>query len=266
MPLEFYHVIDLPDGTRTPGKMDQRDQPQYLGLHEKSLAGLRVLDIATLDGFWAFWAERQGAEHVLAIDVDRYEKYDWGHDGPDKSIGALAHQDKAAVFQYLKERLGSRVVKETLSVYELAPARHGAFDLIFCYGLLYHLRHPLLALDRARAVCRGAVIVETHVVSSNSQLPMMLFYEDDVLARAVTNWCGPTEACVVHWLKSAGFRDVFAERKETQKRPDRQRFVGAVDPDWTQRFRANPHFSHCDEKYFQASRREIERVLSRQFA
>ena len=266
MPLEFYHVIDLPDGTRTPGKIDQRDQPRHLGLHEMLLAGMRVLDIATLDGFWAFWAEKQGAEHVLAIDVDRYENYDWGYLGPDKNITALAHQDKAAVFQHLKETLRSRVVKETLSVYELAPARHGIFDLVFCYGLLYHLRHPLLAFDRARAVCCGALVIETHVVTSMSQLPMMLFYEDDVLARAVTNWCGPSEACVVHWLKSAGFSDVFVERKEAQKRPDRQRFVGTVAPRWAELFRSNPNFFYCDKEYFLASRREIEQVLSRQYS
>jgi tRNA (mo5U34)-methyltransferase len=266
MPLDFYHVIDLPDGTRTPGKIDHRDQPQFLGLHQASLSGLRVLDIATLDGFWAFWAERQGAEHVLAIDVDRYENYDWGYHGPGKNITALAHQDKAAVFRHLKQKLGSQVVKETLSVYELTPARHGIFDLVFFYGLLYHLRHPLLALDRVRAVCRGAVIIETHIVRSMSQLPMMLFYEDDVLARAATNWCGPSEACVVHWLKSAGFSDIFAEREGSQKRPDRQRFIGTVDPYWAELFRSNQNFFCCDEAYFRASRKEIEQVLSNQFS
>src|SRR3546814_3424311 len=57
----------------------------------------------------------------------------------------------------------------------------GLFDLIFNFGLLYHLRHPLLALDKTRAVCRGAMILETHVVNAFGNLPASLFYRRDEL-------------------------------------------------------------------------------------
>jgi len=39
-----------------------------------------------------------------------------------------------------------------------------------------------------------------------------------------------------------------------------------VKPYWADLLRANPHFVHCGEEYFQASRGEIERVLSRQLS
>ena len=65
-----------------------------------------------------------------------------------------------------------------LSVYDLDPEQHGEFDLVFNYGLLYHLRHPLLSLDRVRRVCRGALVLETHVVNTMSRLPITLFYCD----------------------------------------------------------------------------------------
>src|SRR3546814_2184199 len=75
----------------------------------------------------------------------------------------------------------------------------GLFDLIFNFGLLYHLRHPLLALDKTRAVCRGAMILETHVVNAFGNLPASLFYRRDELVTS-TNWTGPNDSAVVNWL------------------------------------------------------------------
>lgn len=130
MSLNYYHVIDLPDGTYTPGVNDQRDQPAYLGLADVDLSGKRTLDVAALDGFWAFWSENRGAEHVLAIDVDKYENYDWGIEGPPDTVSELAHQDKASVFWHLKEKMNSKVERKTKSIYELDEKSDGSFDLM----------------------------------------------------------------------------------------------------------------------------------------
>ena len=65
---EWWHVIDLPDGTSTPGGWDlRRAASQEIPWPE--LAGKRCLDVGTADDFWAFELERRGAADVLATDI-----------------------------------------------------------------------------------------------------------------------------------------------------------------------------------------------------
>ena len=49
------------------------------------------------------------------------------------------------------------------NVYDLDPESLGTFDVVLFLGVLYHLRHPLLALDRLRPLCRSLLIVESLV-------------------------------------------------------------------------------------------------------
>jgi tRNA (mo5U34)-methyltransferase len=133
----WHHTIRFPHGIVSPGTYDP------LGLFERlalpDLRGKRVLDVGTRDGFFAFECEKRGAE-VVAID----------------------HVDPANTgFLAARKILGSSVEYVKANVYEISPERLGSFDVILFLGVLYHLRHPLLALDRLRAVSRGLVYVES---------------------------------------------------------------------------------------------------------
>ena len=75
----WYHTIDLPDGSSTPGYFDTRAAPPYV-VWPDALRGGRCLDVGTFDGFWAFEMERRGAAEVVAIDVDDPTRYDWPYD------------------------------------------------------------------------------------------------------------------------------------------------------------------------------------------
>ena len=154
---EWYHSIDLGHGVITPGFVDHRDQLPYYALPQ-SLAGLRVLDVATFDGFWAFEFERRGAE-VVALDVPAWTDVDvprlmlphasaFGLDRPTGTGFKLAH-----------EILGSKVERVPMSVYDIDPDVLGTFDVVFISDLLVHLRDPQLALERAYSVCHGEVLV-----------------------------------------------------------------------------------------------------------
>jgi tRNA (mo5U34)-methyltransferase len=259
--VTFYHTIDLPDGSTAHGPCDLRADPDYLGLNTSSrIKGSRVIDISANDGFWSFWAERAGASEVLAIDVETYDGYDWGYEGPPREVETFGQQDKSYAFNRLKETMGSSVRRESISCYKVDPVRHGEFDIVLFYGLLYHLRHPLLALDRARRVCRGGILLETHVQPEDPMLPSTLFYLDDVMD-GFTNWTGPTLACITHWLKSAGFPHIFREKEPFV--PGRARVLGAVDREWADEFGANPHFSYCDQQYFTECRLAVLQRLGR---
>jgi tRNA (mo5U34)-methyltransferase len=159
-PRTWYHTIDLPDGSTTPGWIDTRQVARMIPW-PSALQGGRCLDVGTFDGFWSFEMERRGAGEVVAIDVDDPEALDFAADmkqkGPEviRQIGA----ERGPGFMEAKAALGSRVERRNRSVYELDPAEDGTFDVVFCGSLLLHLREPLLALERIRDVCRGTLVL-----------------------------------------------------------------------------------------------------------
>jgi tRNA (mo5U34)-methyltransferase len=135
----WHHIIHFPHGIVSPGAYDPRQLFDRLALPD--LRGQRVLDVGTRDGFFAFTCEKLGAE-VVAVD----------HTDP-ANTGFLA----------ARTILGSSVEYVQANVYDLDPEKLGAFDVILFLGVLYHLRHPLLALDRLRALSRGLLFVESLV-------------------------------------------------------------------------------------------------------
>jgi tRNA (mo5U34)-methyltransferase len=127
----------------------------------RSLAGLRCLDVGTMDGFWAFELERRGAGEVVAIDlVDPARQ-----DSPlvERRVRATpSEQRRGRTFRTAAEVLGSRADYRDLSVYELDPGHVGEFDLIVMGYVLQMLRDPVRGLEALHAVCRGhLLLIET---------------------------------------------------------------------------------------------------------
>lgn len=256
--IQFYMKVPLGDGTHTNGRIDYTRHPDLLGIDAVDLSGLRVLDIAANDGFWSFWAEQHGAE-VLAIDVDGFYGYDWGFVGPPTEANQKISSNQfsqwreaGAGFRSLHEHFESKVQRQGLSIYQLNPSEHGGFDLVFNYGLIYHLRHPLLSLDTVRTVCRGAMVLETHIVNNHSTAPLSVFYHDDVF-RGWTNWTGPTEASIAAWLRSAGFPYIKTRRPDQSRPNGRQIFAASTTQEWADRF-TGPQLVDLDDRYFEEMR------------
>jgi len=149
----WYHTIDLPDGSATPGWFDLRPVVDRLPWPE--VKGKRCLDIGTFDGFLAFEMERRGAAEVVCTDVPSHE--DWDHLPRERArtlaFWAAAGGEKGAGFRVAADILGSSVHREWLSIYDLSPERLGTFDIVVCGNVLIHLRAPFLALEAIRSVC-----------------------------------------------------------------------------------------------------------------
>ena len=79
---------------------------------------------------------------------------------------------------------------------------------MLCLGVLYHMRHPLLALERVASVTRGRLILQTQVDLAGISRPAIAFYQGSELHNDPTNWCGPNPAAVMAILRTVGFRDV----------------------------------------------------------
>jgi tRNA (mo5U34)-methyltransferase len=153
----WWHTIEIAPGVLTPGAWDLRTVADKVPWPD-SLAGVRCLDIGTMDGFWAFEMERRGAGDVLAIDVA-----DSSH--MDRPVGRRTEADqdesepRGATFRLAAELLDSKATWRNLSVYDLSETRAGRFDLVFLGYTLNLLRDPIGALEAIRSVCDGAVIV-----------------------------------------------------------------------------------------------------------
>ena len=190
--IRWYHTIDLGGGIVTRGIDDSALRLARAQLPE-SLRGLTVLDIGAWDGFFSFECERRGAARVVAADHFSWHGPGWG---------------TKAGFSLARETLGSRVEDIDIDVMDLAPDRVGTFDVVLFLGVLYHLRHPFLALERVASVTRGLLIMETVVDLVGFGRPAMAFYPGQELNSDPTNWWGPNEPAVHGMLASLGFSEV----------------------------------------------------------
>ncbi len=191
--LRWHHSIDLGQGIVTPGQDNSPRKLARLRL-PNSLKGRSVLDVGAWDGFFSFEAERRGARRVLATDSYCWDgSHDWG---------------SKRGFELAREALGSKVEDMLIDVLDLSPERVGTFDLVLLLGVLYHMKHPLLALERVASVTADMLVLETAVDLLGVRQPALAFYPCDEMAGDHTNWCGPNPKAVVAMLETAGFRKV----------------------------------------------------------
>ena len=208
----WFHNLHLPDGTQTAPDHALGDFPAFkwkqIAPHiPQGLDGQTVLDIGCNAGFYSFELARRGAQ-VTAIDIDPH----------------YLRQARWAARQF---GLEDRVEFRQMQVYEVAGLQ-GQFDWVWLMGVLYHLRHPLLALDVVRRKARGKLVLQTLTMPDAEPLPTpddlgldererlqspgwprMAFIEHR-LAADPTNWWAPNAACVLAMVRSAGF-DVEAQ-------------------------------------------------------
>jgi tRNA (mo5U34)-methyltransferase len=190
--VNWYHQIDLGDGIVTPGVDDTPNRMTPLEL-PSDLSGKSVLDIGAWDGVFSFEAERRGASRVLATD-----SFCWSGEGWGTKEGFLT----------ASRILGSRVDDLEIDVMDLSPDRVGTFDLVLFVGVLYHLRHPLLALERVASVTGEQLIFDSHTAMIEESDPVMRFYPGTELNDDPTNWWGPNPPAVEAMLRDVGFRRI----------------------------------------------------------
>jgi len=209
--IEWYHAIEVGPGIVTPGRYDPKPLLDTMGF-PKDLTGKTVLDIGAYDGFFTFEAEKRGAKRVVAMDRH-----------PADHLGfALAHELVKSKAEYV-----------VASVYDLSPEKHGVFDVVLFLGVLYHLRHPLLGLEKIHAVCKEFALVESHVLDEfflhNGQgkplrrispllgeSPIMQFYPGNELNQDCSNWWAPNVECLRLLLETSGFRAELTGRWGTR--------------------------------------------------
>jgi tRNA (mo5U34)-methyltransferase len=211
---DWFHNIDLA-GVQTAPDHFLNDYPNvkwrmFRDALPADLAGMSVLDIGCNAGFYAIEMKQRGAARVLGIDTD--DRY--------LAQARFAAEVKEAEIEF-----------RNLSVYDVALLDE-RFDIVLFMGVLYHLRHPLLALDLIhdhvardllvfQSMQRGAPEVDT--VRNNYDFfetehfeqpgyPKLHFIENEY-ADDWTNWWAPNAACSAAMLRSAGF-EILSQPEE----------------------------------------------------
>jgi len=190
--LGWYHSIELPNGEVIQGIQSLAQQRLRLRQFPipEDLRGKRVLDIGAWDGWFSFEMEKRGAS-VVAVDAVRNEK-----------------------LLQARDLLGSRIEYHVADVCDLRPSDLGVFDIVLFLGVLYHLKHPMLALERVCAMSTDLVCVESVVLNDGYQpgaVPLMEFYETTELCGQFDNWVAPNVACLLAMCRTAGFARVRFE-------------------------------------------------------
>jgi tRNA (mo5U34)-methyltransferase len=202
----WFHNIELMGVATAPdhflGDYPRVKWRRFAGALPTDLTGKSVLDIGCNAGFYSIEMKRRGAARVLGIDSDA---------------------DYLAQARFAARILDLDIEFRPLSVYDVGAIGE-RFDVVLFLGVLYHLRHPLLALDLIyehvaedllvfQSMQRGAGHVDSVAEDydfwesghfDRPGYPRMHFIEHRY-AGDQTNWWVPNRACVEAMLRSAGF-------------------------------------------------------------
>jgi len=224
----WFHNLDL-HGMRTAPTHFLGDYPaikwqRFSDAIPADLTGKSVLDIGCNAGFYSMEMKRRGAARVLGLDTE-----------PEY----LAQARFAAEVNELE------IEFRGMSVYDVGRLGE-RFDLVVFMGVLYHLRHPLLALDLIHEhVARDLLVFQSMQRGCEAIEPLKRNYDfwttdqfdrpgfpklhfiEHRYADDPTNWWVPNRACVEAMLRSSGFRitghpegEVYICRRVERPQPD----------------------------------------------
>jgi tRNA (mo5U34)-methyltransferase len=167
------------------------------------LSGKRVLDIGCNGGFFSLQMKQRGAREVVGIDI-------------------MPHC--LAQARFISHWFGQPMKLRALGAYDVTSL--GEFDLVIFIGVLYHLRHPLYAIDQVASICRETMYLQSVVrgdtrdftpapdypqkeeeVFKRPEFPRMYFIEKSFNGDE-SNWWVPNTSCLMAMARSAGFRTV----------------------------------------------------------
>lgn len=175
--INWVQKLEFPDGTVTPGVWENLLQDVPLDFKKK-----RVLDIGCLNGQYTFYAEKHGAKEVVSIDLIEDTKN-------KNSYPQTAYTNEGYLYAHNIFKSKAKYVFP-YSIYDVTAKDFGQFDIVLFLGVIYHLAHPLVALERINGVLKkdGIMVLESEISKSVTRFynKLHLKHSSTVLSKEVS--------------------------------------------------------------------------------
>lgn len=202
----WYHNLTISDIETNPGDPDYpvRRWRHFKPFVPDDLSGQKVLDIGCDAGYFSLEMKRRNAERVIAIDIMPY---------------------RLAQVRFASYWFDLAIEPRELSVYDV-DRLNTEFDVVMFPGVLYHLKHPLYALEKVSEVCTGTLYFQSATRGTNEdftpadeypaterdvfdrpEYPKLYFIEKS-LNSDESNWWFATRSCLKAMLRVAGFKNI----------------------------------------------------------
>tara|TARA_B100001057_G_scaffold33526_1_gene30430 strand:+ start:648 stop:1760 length:1113 start_codon:yes stop_codon:yes gene_type:complete len=195
----FNGSFNLPSGGKTLG--DQGDVNNRLNFIP-NLSGKTFLDIGSEEGYAVFDAMKKGAKFAKGLNIEETREYDFFPEY-QRSTG-ITNRDRKQIDitqKFLIKEFGlennKNIKFEYKNIYNLSDEK---FDFVFCFGVLYHLKNPYLALENLYKITNETLILETQGIKNDKYLNARVDKEDGFIRHSSN--------ALYYLLKKVGFKKV----------------------------------------------------------
>jgi len=196
--IDWFHSMPMPDGSISSGKRPIEVLRREADcIFKMGMEGRSMLDIGAWDGFFSFEAERRGSKDILSTD-----HFCWSGPGWGTKEG----------YDFTHKSWSSRARSQDVDVFSLDPKDQGSFDVVLFLGVLYHLKDPYGGLERAAAMTKDLLVVETVTDCNHTDIPVMRHYLGTELDKDPTNFFAPNTTCLESMLREMGFETIEVQR------------------------------------------------------
>lgn len=161
-----------------------------------------ILDVGCSDGYFTIEAAKRGYKEVLGVDF---------------------RQDSIERANFAKEMFGLENVEFCKgNVYELEKSCSQKYDVVICQGLMYHLSHPILALENIYRMTENlAFVAGWTVIRKDACYYVRTEDVGDIRNGDKAVIMVPTCAGLIKSMEAVGFKNVYDTNPWT------------TEPDWT---------------------------------
>jgi SAM-dependent methyltransferase len=196
-------------------------------------------------------------EHVasLGLDLDRKRVIDVGG-GPghlaqffvQRGCDVLTVEGRAENVETLRATYpGLRA--EVVDIENESLARFGKFEVVFCYGLLYHTTRPDFVIENLAQACEGILLLETCIIDDRAAT-FEILPDSPAINQALSGLgCRPSPSYIIEQLKRHGFEHTYVPKTP----PDHPDFLFAYMGN-----RQHMYEGHLMRQIFVASRAALD--------
>ncbi|MFL2876145.1 MAG: DUF1698 domain-containing protein [Candidatus Pelagibacter sp.] len=195
----FNGTFNLPSGGRSIGDGGPvENRLRFI----PDLTGKTFLDVGSEEGYAVFEAIKKNAKFAKGLNINEASEYDFypEYSRPKDITSRLREEINKTQKFLLKEfdlENSNKIQFEYNNIYNLSDEK---FDFVFCFGVLYHLKNPYLAIENLFKITKETLVIETQGIKNEKYLNAGISIEDGFIRHSSN--------ALAFLLKKAGFKKV----------------------------------------------------------